>query len=184
MTASRRQDLYLANVRRGIEWNSSYNLIDIDEKTVLQTVEIASKIRATQESHPNHYSFLVGQSIQFLAFQIISKELTEAVTGKIFKGKKFIRLPNPEDVMTKEQLFRRFPSIKLASQIIYKNQQSKEEGCSSEDDSISSESSSDTGSVSSESSSDESFPGDTLPEIGSQIISACLSLENFSSLDS
>jgi hypothetical protein len=158
--------------------------MNIDERTVLQTLGIASKIRATQESHPNHYSFLVGQSIQFLAFQIISKELTEAVTGKIFKGKKFIRLPNPEDVMTKEQLFRRFPSIKLASQILYKNQQSKEEGCSSEDDSTSSESSSDTGSISSESSSDEDFPGDTLPEIGSQIISASLSLETFSSLDS
>lgn len=183
MSISQCHDLYLANVRRGIEWNSSNNLMNIDERTVLQTLGIASKIRATQESHPNHYSFLVGQSIQFLAFQIISKKLTEAATGKIFKGKKFLRLPNPEDVMTKEQLFRRFPSLKLAGQII-NEQQSKEEDSSSDDDSTSSGSSSDAESVSSESSSDEDFPGDTLPEISSQIISASLSLETFSSLDS
>jgi hypothetical protein len=85
-----------------------------DEEIVRGTVELAARVQAEAAARPDHYSVLVGQRADFLPFHVIAEELGKQVPAIRHPGPVAFRSPWAELERDRAGLFRRFPSLRMA----------------------------------------------------------------------
>jgi hypothetical protein len=125
-----------------------------DEEIIRGTVELAARVQAEAAARPDHYSVLVGQRADFLAFHVIAEELGRLVPAILHPGPAAFRSPWMELERDRAELFQRFPSLRMGEPSAPAAATLLDPGSSAEGQSLS----------------------DLHPAVGTQVVSASLSL--------
>ena len=96
---------------------STFNFLE-DSKNCEDILQLLVQIRLKELEYPNKYQFVTAQDSRYFAYQVIAKELYEAINGEYFSNFEFLRYPSNILIKNPEEFFYKYPLLKNRSNAI------------------------------------------------------------------
>jgi len=77
-----------------------------------EILQLIVQIRLKELEHLNKYQFVSAQDSRYFAYQVIAKELYEAINGENFQDFEFLRYPSNTLAKNQEEFFKMYPFLK------------------------------------------------------------------------